>query len=69
LYKIVYDIKFEENGRPYIVLLNDSGNATEDRFLAVELTRYITEQVYVKRTINFDEESSNLIKNSIGLLY
>ncbi|MFW6246622.1 MAG: hypothetical protein ACOC22_00400 [bacterium] len=41
MFKIEYDVKISENGRPYIDLPDDNANNVEDRFFVIEMTRYI----------------------------
>jgi len=68
MYKIEYEIDLNEKGRPYINLLKDYEDKPEDKFLAIELSRYILQNVYDRRSTEFDEESAKVIDSGIRLL-
>jgi hypothetical protein len=68
MYRIEYEIKLNEIGRPYIDLPEDYENRPEDRFFAIELAKYVLQDVYNHRSSEFDEEAAKTIDISIRLL-
>ena len=68
MYRIDYEIKLNETGRPCIDLPQDYEHRPEDRFFAIELARYILQDVYGRRSAEFDGEASKSIENGIALL-
>ena len=51
--KFEYQIKLNEYGRPYIDLPADYKDNPEDKFLALELTRYLFTNIYERRRSEF----------------
>lgn len=47
--KFEYEIKLNDDGRPYIHIPEDYDDIPEDKFMALEITRYIMYQVLEKR--------------------
>lgn len=41
MYSFNYEIRLNDKGRPYIHLLDNHENRTEDRFMALEIARYV----------------------------
>lgn len=68
MYKIEYDIKPNATGRPCIDLPDDYDQKPEDRFFAIELTRYILQDVYSRQTPKLQQETSDMIHTSLNLL-
>ena len=71
MYTIEYDIKLNNNGRPCIELPEEYENKPEDRFLAIELARYVLQDVYTRKSSEFDPETSvnlSLCLNILGQL-
>ena len=68
MYKIEYDVKLNEQGRPCIDLQQDYEHKPEDKFFAIELARYILQEVYGRRSAEFDKEAAKVIETSINLL-
>jgi hypothetical protein len=68
MYKIEYDVKLNEQGRPCIDLPQDYEHKPEDKFFAIELARYILQEVYGRRSVEFDKEAAKVIETSINLL-
>ncbi len=68
MYKIEYEIKPNALGRPCIELPDDYDQKPEDRFFAIELTRYILQDVYSRQTPKLQEETADKISTSINLL-
>jgi hypothetical protein len=66
--KIEYEIVLNKSGRPCIGLSNQYEDKPEDKFFALELTRYILENVYARRSKQFDEETAKQINQAITLL-
>ncbi len=55
--KFEYDIKFDEDGIPFIILPNDYIENVEDKFMIIHLTRNILESTYdnIKENIPSDD--------------
>jgi hypothetical protein len=68
MYNIEYEIKLNEKGRPCIDLPQDYEHRPEDKFFAIELARYILQEVYGRRSTEFDKEAAKVIETSINLL-
>lgn len=66
--KIEYEIKLNEQGRPCIDLANDYEDKPEDKFFSIELARYILQDVYNRKSAEFDKDASTMIENGINLL-
>ena len=66
--KIEYEIKLNDNGRPCIDLSEDYENKSEDKFLAIELSRYLLQNVYSNRISDFDLETGKMIEIGIAIL-
>lgn len=68
MHKINYEIKLNTLGRPCIELSKDYEDKPEDKFLAIELTKYVLHNVYERRSAEFDEEAAKVIDSGIRLL-
>jgi len=68
MYKIEYEIALNETGRPCIDLPKDYEHKPEDRFFAIELARYVLQDVYNRRSAEFDNEAAKVIEQGINLL-
>lgn len=68
MFKIEYDIVLDDNGRPYIEISDDNENKPEDKFLALELTRYLLHNVYERKSDEFNSDTGETIKIAITLL-
>jgi len=66
--KIEYEIVLNKSGRPCIGLTNQYEDKPEDKFFALELTRYVLENVYARRSTQFDMETAKQIDQAIILL-
>jgi len=66
--KIEYEIKLNKSGRPYIELSKDYEDKAEDKFLVLELSRYILQNVYSNKSSEFDKITSEYLENCLGLL-
>lgn len=66
--KIEYSIDLNDNGRPCINLPVNYEQRQEDRFFAIELARYVLQDVYNRRSNEFDKEAEKTIDISIRLL-
>lgn len=66
--RIEYEISLNESGRPCIDLPQDYEHRPEDRFFSIEMARYILQDVYARRSTEFDAEASKIIENGITLL-
>lgn len=61
MYDIEYGIDLNEYGRPYITLPEDYGQRPEDRFFVIELTRFIIQDLIVRRGENVDDKTNDLM--------
>lgn len=68
MYRIEYEVKLNEMGRPCIDLPEDYEHRPEDRFFAIELARYVLQDVYNRKSSEFDTEAVKTIDISIRLL-
>ena len=68
MYKIEYEINLNEKGRPCIGLLKNHENKPEDKFLVIELARYIVQEVYGRKISEFDKKTATMIDVTIRLL-
>lgn len=68
MYRVEYDIKLNDSGRPYVHLPDDYEQRPEDRFLALEITRYILQDVYNRKIESFNDDTSDKLDNTIRLL-
>lgn len=65
---IEYEIELNENGRPCIKLADDYKDKASDKFLCVEISRYILQNVYYRRSEEFDKETADKINDCITIL-
>ena len=68
MYRIEYEVKVNEFGRPYISLSEDYEQRPEDRFLAIEITRYILMDLLARRKPDLDENTVEKMTTSTALL-
>jgi len=68
MYRIEYEVKVNEFGRPYISLPEDYEQRPEDRFFAIEITRYILMDLLVKRKPDLDENTVEKMNMGTTLL-
>jgi len=68
MYKIEYNIGLNEHGRPYIDLPDDYEQRPEDRFFAIEIVRYILQDLLKRKTSSLDENTINHLEESTNLL-
>ena len=55
--KFEYEIKLNDEGRPYIYISPDHQDNMEDKFMAMELTRYIINGLYaIKKDVYTDND-------------
>ena len=66
--KIDYEIKLNSTGRPCIDLPKEYQDKPEDKFFVIELARYVLQNVFDRRSTEFDQESSKTIETCINLL-
>lgn len=66
--KIEYEIKLNESGRPCIDLAEDHENKPEDKFLAIELARYILQRTLAHTSSKIDPKTIKSMEIAIGLL-
>lgn len=69
MYKIIYDIALNEDGRPCIELPDDYEQKPEDKFFAIEIARYYMQMVAenMDDTV-FDQHTFRVMDESIRLL-
>ena len=68
MFNIEYEIDLNDDGRPYVKISDENENKPEDKFLALELTRYLLNNVYIGRRKEFDSETTESLEIAITLL-
>jgi hypothetical protein len=66
--KIEYEIVLNKSGRPCIGLTNQYEDKPEDKFFVIEFTRYLLQNVYARRSAEFDPETAIKIDEAITIL-
>lgn len=68
MYRIEYEIGLNEQGRPYIGLPEDYEQRPEDRFFALEITRYMLQDLLNRRTEDLDKGTVDAVDEAERLL-
>lgn len=68
MYDIKYGITLNEKGRPCIDLPEDYEHRPEDRFFAIEIARYILQEVYSRKSTELDESTDAVMETTINFL-
>ena len=68
MFKIEYEIKLNESGRPYVDLPPEYENNPEDRFFAIEMTRYILQDTMSRKTPELNTETVEKMDSNERLL-
>jgi hypothetical protein len=68
MHKIEYEIKLNEQERPYIHFPIEYEDKPEDKFFVLELTRYLLQNIYSRRSAEFDVQTSEAIDICIRFL-
>lgn len=68
MFVLEYNIDLNEDGRPYVELPDDYENQPEDRFFAIEMTRYVLQDLMYRRKDDLDDNTINHLDNAINLL-
>ena len=68
MYKIEYSLGVNDSGRPCIDLPEDYEHNPEDKFFAIEIARYILQEVYGRRSAELDASSGKVMETSINFL-
>ena len=68
MYNIEYKIGLNEQGRPYIELPENYEQRPEDRFFALEITRYMFQDLLNRRTADLNEETVKKMDEAERLL-
>jgi hypothetical protein len=68
MFNIEYEIDLNEFGRPYIKLPDDYEQRSEDRFFALEITRYILQDLLKRNDDRLDNNTTQLMIDSERLL-
>lgn len=70
MYNIEYDLKLDQNGRPYIDLPQDvnENDRSQNRFYALEMTLYLFNKIYSNRPPELDEGSIRALEVTISTL-
>lgn len=66
--KIEYQIKLNEHGRPYIDLPPDYQHNPDDKFFALEVSRYYLQAVFNKMDSRYDQHTKDTMNIAINLL-
>lgn len=68
MYRIEYEIKLNESGRPYIDLPQDYENRSEDRFFVIEIARYMLRDLLIRSKSELNPETVDKMEISEALL-
>jgi len=68
MYKIEYQIGLNEQGRPHIGLPEDYEQKPEDRFFAIEIARYMLQDLLRRRTSELDPHTIGAMDEAERLL-
>ena len=68
MFRLEYDITLNESGRPCIDLSDDYEHRAEDKFFAMEVTRYILQAVFLRRSPELDDNTVSAINTTINFL-
>lgn len=68
MYNIEYKIGLNEQGRPHIELPEDYEHRPEDRFFALEICRYMLQDLLNRRVADIDEETAHKMDEAERLL-
>ena len=69
MFKIEYEIKLNEHGRPYIDLPPDYKSITENQFFALEMARYTLQKTHAGMKIPpFDQYTVDTMDKSIAMI-
>lgn len=68
MYRIEYEIGLNEQKRPYIILPEDYEQRPEDRFFALEICRYMLQDLLNRRVADIDEETAHKMDEAERLL-
>jgi len=68
MFRLEYEIGLNESGRPCIDLPEDYEHRAEDKFFAMEVTRYILQAVYHRKSTELDNDTINAINTTINFL-
>lgn len=68
MYNIEYKIGLNEQGRPCIELPEDYEHRPEDRFFALEICRYMLQDLLNRRVADIDEETAHKMDEAERLL-
>jgi glutamate synthase domain-containing protein 3 len=68
MHTIDYEIKLNEHGRPCIDLPPSYKDKPEDKFFAIEIARYVLQNVYNRRSAEFDQHAAETIDLTCRLL-
>lgn len=66
--KIQYEIKLNDDGRPYIHLSEDYRDNPQDRFFALEITRYMLQMIFSNRKDSLDKNTVETLSTTINSL-
>jgi len=68
MHTIDYEINLNEHGRPCIGFPASYKDKPEDKFFAIEIARYVLQNVYNRRSAEFDKEAAKIIDMTCRLL-
>jgi hypothetical protein len=68
MYRIEYEIKLNEYGRPYIELPQDYEHRPEDRFFVIEVARYMLRDLLIRRKSDLNPETVDKMEIGEALL-
>lgn len=68
MHKFEYEIQLNDENEPYINIPDDYIDKPEDKFMALELTCYILQQLLVTRKKSLDNNTIQALKNTLDTL-
>lgn len=68
MYNIGYGIGVNDEGRPCIDLPEDYEHRPEDKFFAIEIARYVLQEVYRRRSAELDAATGEIMETTINFL-
>jgi hypothetical protein len=68
MYKIEYSVGLNEQGRPCIELPEDYEQRPEDRFFALEVTRWMLQDLLTRRTQDLDQKTVSAMDEAERLI-
>jgi len=68
MFNIKYKIELNDEGRPYIGLPDDYEQRPEDRFFAIEVVRWMLQDIYTRKGVELDVNTLTALQEAVMLL-